>query len=81
MSTIELRSSLHELIEKVEDNSILKAVYAILEKFKSTKNKDWWDEISDAEKKSIMKGLKDIENDKVYSYAEVRRFIKDKHGI
>lgn len=81
MSTTELRSSLHELIEKVEDNSILKAVYAILEKFKSTKNKDWWDEISDAEKKSIMKGLKDIENDKVYSYAEVRRFIKDKHGI
>lgn len=34
---------------------------------------DWWNEISDAEKKSIELGLKDIEEGKVIAHSEVKK--------
>ncbi|MDP2452905.1 MULTISPECIES: hypothetical protein [unclassified Kaistella] len=35
--------------------------------------KDWWNELSDAEKKSIETGLKDIEEGRVISHEEVMK--------
>jgi hypothetical protein len=34
---------------------------------------DWWDTISEAETKSIDRGLDDIKNDKLTSHAKVRK--------
>ncbi|GHU56085.1 hypothetical protein FACS189411_05870 [Bacteroidia bacterium] len=34
---------------------------------------DWWDTISDAERQSILRGLKDVEEGRVYSHEEVMK--------
>ena len=51
---------------------------AIIEKIKFLKNNptissDWWETISEAEKNSIDRGLKDIENGRVSPHSEVRK--------
>ncbi len=33
---------------------------------------DWWDELSEVERKSINKGLKDIEENRVFEHFEVQ---------
>lgn len=59
-----------------------KAVLTKIKKIKDNTNKnDWWDEISEAEKLSIGRGVKNIKEGKVKSHSEVRKryakWIKD----
>ena len=51
---------------------------AIIEKLKkiqveNAQSSDWWDELTTHEKKSIEKGMKDIEEGRVHSHETVRR--------
>jgi hypothetical protein len=50
---------------------------AIIEKIKFLRENpnaaDWWDTISEAEKESIDRGLKDIENGKTTPHSEIRK--------
>ena len=50
---------------------ILKAIE--VDFVEDTVENDWWNEISDAEKKSIEIGLKDIEEGRVISHEEVMK--------
>ena len=51
-----------------------KTVLSKIKKLKdSTKPSDWWDEISNAEKLSIERGLKDIKEGKIKSHTQVRK--------
>ncbi len=52
------------------DEKTIKMVYAMLE---VDAEKDWWDDISDAAKKSIEQGLKDIEEGKVIPHKEAMK--------
>ena len=80
MSTAEIKYSLHSLIETISDSKTLKVVYSLLSK-KSTKEVDFWDELSDAEKAGIERGLKDIKEGRVVSYETVMKKVKSKLGI
>jgi predicted transcriptional regulator len=75
MSTAELKSNLHKLIDKVEDNKMLKITYLLLSKTEDD-DKDWWDTISAKEKAAIEKGLKDIDKGHVFSHAKVMKEIR-----
>jgi hypothetical protein len=75
MSTAELKSSLHKLIDKAEDNKILKVAYLLLSKTEEG-NKDWWDTISTKEKATIEQGLKDISKGNVFSHSKVMKELK-----
>ena len=49
---------------------------SIIEKIKSFRlksSKDWWDEISEAEKQAIEQGLKDAEEGKLIPHNEVKK--------
>jgi len=41
-----LKNTLHQLIEKIEDEALLKAYLKVLESSIQVQGKDWWDEIS-----------------------------------
>jgi len=43
-----------------------------------TKTRDWWDELSEGNKKSIQKGLDDIENGRVHSDKEIRASVRQR---
>lgn len=46
-------------------------------KYESKDSKDWSENLSDFQKKSIDKGLSDIENGRVYSHEEAKQRIKN----
>ncbi len=65
-----------EWIARLNDLSILKKLKKIHDEY--SKTSDWWDEISNHEKKSIEKGLKDLEEGKVHSH-ETAKKVYDKY--
>jgi len=75
MSTAELKSNLHKLIDKAEDDKMLKVAYLLLSK-KEEGIKDWWDTISAKEKAAIEEGLKDIKRGNIFSHDKVMQEIK-----
>lgn len=44
-----------------------------LMKLRESENKDWWNNISKAEKKSIEKGIEDAEKGKLNPHSEVKK--------
>ncbi|MGB4958540.1 MAG: hypothetical protein WBO36_03635 [Saprospiraceae bacterium] len=50
-----------------------KAVIEKLIKFRKEENTDWWDSISDEEKKSIQRGLNDAEMNNLVPHIIVRK--------
>ncbi len=75
MSTAELKSNLHRLIDSVQDSKTLKITYLLLSKTEEG-TKDWWDTISAKEKAAIEEGLKDIKSGNVFSHDKVMQEIK-----
>ncbi len=75
MSTAELKSNLHYLIDKAKDSKLLKIVYLLLSENKKT-GEDWWDSISENEKASIEKGLMDIKKRKVIPHERLIKMLK-----
>ena len=76
MGTAELKSSLHSLIDHTSNNALLQAIYTLLSNADSSS--DWWDDISDEEKKSIEKGIDDYKNGRVVSHEEVMKGARDR---
>lgn len=71
-STAEIKNYLHKLIVETDDESILSKVQAYFTTLKS-KNVDWWDTISEQERKAINIGLQQLENGEGIPHEEVKR--------
>jgi predicted transcriptional regulator len=70
MDEVEEMKNLAKKYLDTADEKTIKMVFAMLE---IDSEKDWWDDLSDAAKKSIKRGLKDIENGRVTSHEEVMK--------
>ena len=57
-------------IANTKDESIIARIKLLKDHSKET---DWWDEISDAEKASIERGLEDIKAGRVIDHSEVKK--------
>lgn len=77
MSTIELKNKLHALIDTINDNDKLKAMLTLLN-VNEVEN-DWYEDLSDAQKQSIEKGLDDIKHGRVKTHEEVMDEMKKKY--
>ena len=55
MSTAELKSTLHNLIDTINDSKTLNAIYALISK-KTKQEIDWWETISEEERAAIEEG-------------------------
>lgn len=79
MSATNIKSILHEMIDSIEDNTVLNAIHNLLSKIAlKKKDADFWDTLSDTEKKEIEEGLKDIEEGKLISHDEVMKEVKSR---
>ncbi|MEO5570554.1 MAG: hypothetical protein ABIT08_07745 [Bacteroidia bacterium] len=77
MSETNIKIMMHEMIDMIEDNTVLNAVYNFLSKVTGKKRtKDFWDTLSDSEKKEIEEGLKDAESGRLIAHEEVMKEIK-----
>ncbi|MNK05576.1 hypothetical protein D3C87_234590 [compost metagenome] len=68
MSTVELKLSLHQLIDGVSDNCVLEAVYTLLSKATKNQEDDCYNILSEEEKVSIERGLDDLKAGRVVSH-------------
>ncbi|HKL33187.1 MAG TPA: hypothetical protein VJ919_11665 [Tangfeifania sp.] len=74
---VELRTEIHELIEKVNDVQLLQAIKVLLS---NGIDSDWWEELSDEEKQAIEKGLNQSEAGELIPHNIVMEEIKQKYG-
>jgi hypothetical protein len=70
-----IKLELIEWLAKLEDNETIKYL-KIVKDSKNNKN-DWWNDLTEEQKRGIQKGLKDIEEGRVFSHEEVSR----KYGL
>ena len=70
-----LKIELIEWLTKLEDSETID--YLKIVKDSSSSNKDWWHDLTDKQKASIERGLRDIDEGKVISHKEV----KNKYGL
>ena len=70
MDVIDLRTDLHNMIDKITDSSVLNAVKTLLSD-RSTTQADWWDTISENERAEIEQGLAEAERGEVVPHEEV----------
>ncbi len=78
MSTLELKTTLHGLIETTEDFDILEAVYMVLSKQKSkiaklSANKDFWDDLPEALKQEIEEGIEEADRGELIDHEVVMK--------
>ncbi|MGM0498276.1 MAG: hypothetical protein ACQESJ_10185 [Bacteroidota bacterium] len=75
MDVTELRADLHNMIDKISDKNILKAVRTLLYD-KAASKADWWDTISQEEQEDIEQGLSEADRGEVTSHEEVMKRYK-----
>jgi len=82
MKTImNLQAKKLELVQYIlntEKPSVLAKVEAV---FKKEKAEDWWDEISEAEKEAIEKGIAEADRGELISHEEVMREVRAKYKL
>ncbi len=67
-----------EWITSLKDKTMISRLKSLKEE---TKDEDWWDELSSAEKEGIQKGLQDIEDGNTISHEEVMKKLKKRVGL
>ena len=80
MNAGELKSDLHQLIERANDLSILKAVKIILSK-ESVRKGDWADTLSDSQKEELEASIEEADQGKTISHAEALQQIKNRYKL
>lgn len=68
---INIQNKKIELIQWLSTLDDISIIEKIL-KLRESEKKDWWDEISDAEKASIEKGIKEADQGKLNSHSQAR---------
>ena len=67
-----------QLILNTEKPAILEKIEKILKKEKSA---DWWDEINEAERKAIEKGISEADKGDLIPHGEVMKQVKAKYKL
>ena len=70
-----IKLELIEWLTKLDDEETI--AYLKIVKDSKSSNNDWWDDLTEAQKKGIERGLDDIARDKTYSHEK----IKSKYGL
>lgn len=70
-----LKLELIEWLTKLADNETIE--YLKIVKDSKSKSNDWWDDLTETQKQGIDRGLKDIEQGRTFSHAE----IKNRYGL
>lgn len=78
MSAVELKSYVHELIDKINDNSILEAYAVLLAKEVNREEEDFWLTLDDKTKEAIESGLQNVNKSNTVN---ARTFMKEKYGV
>lgn len=74
MSVAELKNTLHRMVVETDDPQVLAQITAIFATLRG--EEDWWDVLSDEEKRKIEIGAADAEAGDTNSYDEVKERVR-----
>ncbi|QQS51177.1 MAG: hypothetical protein IPM71_00180 [Bacteroidota bacterium] len=80
MNTIELKSDLHRLIDRVNDVSILNAIKVILSR-ETVKKSDWADTLSEDIKAELEESILEADQGKTISHEDAMNQIKSRYTL
>ena len=63
MSTIELKTNLHKIVDRNEDERILRAIYNFLEVRQNSVEGQMWKSLTEEQKKEVLLAYEESEND------------------
>ena len=67
--TLDKKIELIQWLSSLEDRTTIDKLL----QFRKAETKDWWEKISDQEKNSITKGIKDAESNKLKTHSTARK--------
>ena len=79
MSTTELKSSLHTLIDTINDSKTLNAIFTLLSN--KSKSVDFWDELSAEQKAEIDASIAEADRGELIPHEQVMKEIRAKYKI
>ena len=62
MSTVELKSSLHQLIDSIQNATLLESLHDILSQRKNSKAGALWNSLSDQQRNEVLEAFNESEN-------------------
>ena len=80
MDIVELRTDLHNMIDKISDSNVLNAIKTLLTG-KTAIQSDSWDEVSEQDRKAIEEGLEQLDRGEYLTRSEVREKIQEKYKL
>lgn len=63
MGIVDLKSNLHKIIDGIEDEQLLHAIFSFLEKREKTKEGLLWKQLTDEQKKELLQAYEDSEDE------------------
>ena len=63
MGTIELKSNLHKIVDRIEDERLLLAIYSFLKVRENSDDSRMWDALTDEQKKEVLLAYDESEDD------------------
>jgi hypothetical protein len=63
MGIVDLKSNLHKIIDGIEDEQLLHAIFSFLEKRENTKEGLLWKQLTDEQKKELLQAYEDSEDE------------------
>lgn len=63
MGIVDLKSNLHKIIDGIEDEQLLHAIFSFLEKRENIKEGLLWKQLTDEQKKELLQAYEDSEDE------------------
>lgn len=63
MSTIELKTNLHKIVDRIEDEQLLRAIYRFLEVRQNSEEGQMWKSLTEEQRKEVLQAYEESEND------------------
>jgi hypothetical protein len=63
MGTAELRSNLHKIVDRIDDERLLKAIYSFLNERENSEEGKMWASLTEEQKKEVLQSYDESEDD------------------
>ena len=81
MTTLELKTNAHQLIDDIQDSKLLKTIITFIAKAKGEPKEDFWNQLSDDQKAAIEEGLAQLKRGEGIPHEQVMKEAKAKYGL
>ena len=77
MSTIELKSNLHKIVDKIDNEQLLQTIYDFLKLSENSQEGQIWKSLTEEQKKEVYLAYQESEDDKnLVAWEEVNKKVK-----